>query len=68
MTIGTTAGSSANSFLTSTSVPSAGALIVPTAVATPFLMSAAGQLDLTITVADATAGRLEVTANYIQSV
>jgi hypothetical protein len=68
MTIGTTAGSSANSFLTSTSVPSAGALIVPTAVATPFLMSAAGQLDLTITVADATAGRLEVMANYIQSV
>ena len=68
MTIGTTAGSSANSFLTSTAVPAAGAVIVPTAVATPFLMSAAGQLDLTITVADATAGRLEVTANYIQSV
>jgi hypothetical protein len=68
MTIGTTAGSSANSFLTTTAVPAAGNLIIPTAIAAPFLMSAAGQLDLTITVADATAGRLEVMANYIQSV
>ncbi len=68
MTLGTTAGSGANSFLTATAVPSAGAVIVPTAVATPFLMSAAGQLNITITVADATAGRLEVTAFYVMSV
>jgi hypothetical protein len=68
MTLGTTAGSAANSFLTATAVPAAGAVIVPTAVATPFLMSAAGQLNITITVADATAGRLEVTVFYVMSV
>jgi hypothetical protein len=68
MTLGTTAGSAANSILTTTAVPSAGAVIVPTSVATPFLMSAAGQLNLTITVADATAGRLEVNVFYIQTV
>lgn len=68
MTLGTTAGSAANSFLTTTAVPAAGALIIPTAVATPFAMSAAGQLNMTITVADATAGRLEVFVFYVLSV
>ena len=64
--IGTTAGSAANSILTATGKASftLDAVLVPTAVATPFKMSAAGQINLTVAAAALTAGIIEVLVFY----
>ena len=73
ITIGTTAGSAANSILASTAIASVNDHFIEllgnnsqAATNSPaFQMTAAGQLNLTITVADATAGCIEVFVNYI---
>jgi|SRR5208337_51668 len=64
---GTSAGSSISSILTSAGIPSAAALIVSAAQATPFRMTAAGQIAIEVTAADATAGVLEIFVEYVMS-
>ena len=56
--IGTSAGSAGNSILTATGKASlsADAILVPTCVATPFKMSAAGQITITVATGPLTAG------------
>ena len=62
ISIGTTAGSGAASILAATAKASfaAGDSIALTATTAPFLMSAAGQIDITVAVANLTAGVFEV--------
>ena len=64
--IGTAAGSAANSILTAIGKASLGAdaLVVPTAVATPFKMTAAGKINVTIATGPLTAGVIEVWVLY----
>ena len=64
--IGTAAGSSSGSILTATGKASLGldAVVVPTCVATPFKMTAAGQLDVTIATGPLTAGVIEAWVMY----
>ena len=59
--IGTSAGSAGNSILTATGKASlsADAILVPTCVATPFKMSAAGQITITVATGPLTAGVIE---------
>lgn len=65
--IGTSAGSSTTSLIGSTAVPSAGAVKESAAVGTPFIMTAVGQITITLTVANATAGVIEFYALYVMS-
>lgn len=60
--IGTLAGSSATSFKTATAISalSLDAVVVPTAVATPFKMTADGQVTVTIATADLLAGVADI--------
>ena len=64
--IGTAAGSAGNSILTATGKASLGldAAVVPTCVATPFKMTAAGKINVTIATGPLTAGVIEVWALY----
>src|ERR1035437_8772318 len=64
--IGTAAGSAANSILTATGKASLGldAVVVPTCQATPFKMTAAGKINVTIATGPLTAGVIEVWALY----
>jgi predicted RecA/RadA family phage recombinase len=64
--IGTAAGSSSGSILTATGKASLGldTVVVPTCVATPFKMTAAGQLDVTIATGPLTAGVIEAWVLY----
>lgn len=66
VSIGTVAGSGAASILAATGKASLGtnALVVPTAVATPFKMTAAGKINVTIATGPLTAGVIEVWALY----
>jgi hypothetical protein len=59
--IGTSAGSAGNSILAATGKASLGAdaVIVPTCVATPFKMSAAGKIAITVATGPLTAGVIE---------
>lgn len=59
--IGTAAGSAGNSILTATGKASLGAdaILAPTCVATPFKMSAAGQIAITVATGPLTAGVIE---------
>ena len=64
--IGTAAGSASNSILTATGKASLGldAVVAPTCAATPFKMSAAGKISVTIATGPLTAGQIEVWALY----
>ena len=64
--IGTAAGSGAASILAATAKASLGAdaVIVPTCVATPFKMTAAGKINVTIATGPLTAGVIEVWVLY----
>ena len=64
--IGTAAGSASNSILTATGKASLGAdaAVVPTCVATPFKMTAAGKINLTVATGPLTAGVIEVWVLY----
>ena len=64
--IGTAAGSAGNSILTATGKASLGldAVVVPTCQATPFKMTAAGKINVTIATGPLTAGVIEVWALY----
>lgn len=64
--IGTAAGSAANSILTATGKASLGAdaVVVPTCQATPFKMTAAGQIQITVATGPLTAGVIEVWVPY----
>ena len=64
--IGTAAGSAANSILTATGKASLGldAVVAPTCQATPFKMTAAGKINVTIATGPVTAGVIEVWALY----
>ena len=64
--IGTTAGSAGNSILTATGVASLtlDAVIKPTSNTTPFKMSAAGQLCITVATGPLTAGVIEAWVEY----
>jgi len=64
--IGTAAGSAANSILTATGKASLGldAVVVPTCQATPFKMTAAGKINVTIATGPLTAGVIEVWVLY----
>ena len=66
VSIGTVAGSGAASILAATGKASLGtnALVVPTAVATPFKMSAASKINVTSASGPLTAGVIEVWALY----
>jgi predicted RecA/RadA family phage recombinase len=66
LAIGTVAGSSGASILTATGKASFGldAVLVPTAVATPFKMSAAGKINVTVATGPLTAGQVEVWVLY----
>jgi predicted RecA/RadA family phage recombinase len=66
VSIGTAAGSGAASILTATGKASLGldAVVVPTCVATPFKMTAAGKINVTIATGPLTAGVIEVWALY----
>jgi predicted RecA/RadA family phage recombinase len=59
--IGTTAGSAGNSILTATAIASLSldAVVKPTCIATPFKMSAAGQIAITVATGPLTAGVIE---------
>ena len=59
--IGTSAGSAGNSILAATGKASLGgdAIVTPTCVATPFKMSAAGQITITVATGPLTAGVME---------
>jgi predicted RecA/RadA family phage recombinase len=64
--IGTAAGSAGNSILTATGKASLGldAVVVPTCQATPFKMTAAGKINVTIATGPLTAGVIEVWVLY----
>jgi predicted RecA/RadA family phage recombinase len=64
--IGTAAGSAGNSILTATGKASLGldAVVAPTCQATPFKMTAAGKINVTIATGPLTAGQIEVWALY----
>ena len=64
--IGTAAGSASNSILTATGKASLGAdaAVVPTCVATPFKMTAAGKINVTVATGPLTAGVIEVCVLY----
>ena len=64
--IGTAAGSAGNSILTATGKASLSldAVVAPTCAATPFKMSAAGKISVTIATGPLTAGQLEVWVLY----
>ena len=64
--IGTAAGSAANSILTATGKASLSldAVVVPTCQATPFKMTAAGKINVTIATGPLTAGVIEVWVLY----
>jgi predicted RecA/RadA family phage recombinase len=66
VSIGTAAGSAANSILTATGKASLGldAVVVPTCQATPFKMTAAGKINVTIATGPLTAGVIEVWVLY----
>jgi predicted RecA/RadA family phage recombinase len=66
VSIGTAAGSGAASILTATGKASLGldAVVVPTCQATPFKMTAAGKINVTIATGPLTAGVIEVWALY----
>jgi predicted RecA/RadA family phage recombinase len=66
VSIGTVAGSGAASILAATAKASLGtnAVVVPTAVATPFKMSAAGKINVAIATGPLTAGVIEVWVLY----
>jgi hypothetical protein len=66
VSIGTAAGSGAASILTATGKASLGldAVVVPTCVATPFKMTAAGKINVTIATGPLTAGVIEVWVLY----
>jgi predicted RecA/RadA family phage recombinase len=65
--IGTAAGSASNSILTATGKASLGAdaMVVPTCVATPFKMTAAGKISVTVATGPLTAGVIEVWVHYL---
>ena len=67
--IGTAAGSASNSILTATGKASLGAdaVVVPTCVATPFKMTAAGKINVTVATGPLTAGVVEVWVFYGQA-
>lgn len=67
--VGTSAGSAANSIMHATAISSLTLASVTPSVATgtPFYMSAAGQIDVTIATAALTAGILEVIVTYVMS-
>ena len=64
--IGTAAGSASNSILTATGKASLGldAVVAPTCAATPFKMTAAGKINVTVATGPLTAGVIEVWALY----
>jgi predicted RecA/RadA family phage recombinase len=64
--IGTAAGSASNSILTATGKASLGldAVVAPTCAATPFKMTAAGKISVTIATGPLTAGQIEVWVLY----
>jgi predicted RecA/RadA family phage recombinase len=64
--IGTAAGSASNSILTATGKASLGldAVVAPTCAATPFKMTAAGKINVTIATGPLTAGQIEVWVLY----
>jgi predicted RecA/RadA family phage recombinase len=64
--IGTAAGSANNSILTATAKAtlSLDALVIPTCVATPFKMSAAGKISITVATGPLTAGVIEAWVLY----
>jgi len=64
--IGTTAGSAANSILTATAIASLtlDAVLKTSCAATPFKMSVAGKINLTIATGPLTAGQIEVWVIY----
>jgi predicted RecA/RadA family phage recombinase len=64
--IGTAAGSASNSILTATGKASLGldAVVAPTCAATPFKMTAAGKINVTIATGPLTAGVIEVWVLY----
>ena len=64
--IGTAAGSAGNSILTATGKASLSldAVVAPTCAATPFKMSAAGKISVTIATGPLTAGQIEVWVLY----
>ena len=62
--IGTAAGSAANSILTATAKPTLDQVIVPTCQATPFKMTAAGKIAITVASGPLTAGAIEVWVFY----
>jgi len=64
--LGTVAGSGANSILTATGKASLGldAVVAPTCAATPFKMTAAGKINVTIATGPLTAGVIEVWVLY----
>jgi hypothetical protein len=66
VSIGTVAGSGAASILAATAKASLGtnAMVVPTAVATPFKMTAGGKINVTIATGPLTAGVIEVWVFY----
>lgn len=66
LAIGTSAGSASNSILTATAVASLtlDAVIVPTCIATPFKLSAAGNITVTIASTAFTAGVVEIMVDY----
>jgi predicted RecA/RadA family phage recombinase len=66
LAIGTAAGSAANSILTATAKAtlSQDAVLKPTCATTPFKMSAAGKVNVTVAAADLTAGQVEVWVFY----
>ena len=70
VSIGTAAGSGAASILTATGKASLSldAVIVPTCVATPFKMTAAGKINVTIATGPLTAGVIEVWVLYTTAV
>ena len=64
--IGTAAGSASNSILTATGKASLGldAVVAPTCAATPFKMTAAGKINVTVATGPLTAGVIEVWVLY----
>ena len=66
LAVGTAAGSAGNSILTATGKATLGldAVIAPSCVATPFKMSAAGKINVTVATGPLTAGQVEIWVLY----
>jgi predicted RecA/RadA family phage recombinase len=62
--IGTASGSAGNSILTATAKPTLDQVIVPTCTATPFKMTAAGKINITVATGPLTAGVIEAWVFY----